>query len=294
VSFLKKIFKPLLGVGAAMLGAPLLGGASLFAGPATGSFGLPFGAGAGGGFWKTTLGKGIASVGTNVAESQLNSYFNMRRMQRLGMTPQEMYGAGIAGGPGSAGNMLGNNMAAKEMQERQFQQQSMMQDKALQAGIVQSQIAAGAQMYGADKNYAGTVYSADTQYALGAARNDIAWQEVVNEWAVNNPELNMRFKQMSMGVDNMVVELILQRNGLDISGRTQYSPAEFQRRMTSVMSEMAAAQGYLPLLREGARQGTAAVNDVLNAIQGGSNRPTLGATTPNMPKNPNPIRGMVR
>lgn len=249
------------------------------------------------------LGGLFKAAATAFIGGQVKRHFakkNYQDQRALGFTHSEIAGSGAYGAGGAAeGNIMGNQATALEAQRKQQEydtkQRELDREVAIRAqdmGLAQSQMQSQATLGAAKMAMDAQFNNAMTQFDIAAMNNDRQWQQMANNWANNNPQLNMRMKQLSMGVDNMVVELIMQRNGLDVSGQQEYSQAEFNRRMTSVMSELAATQGWHDVLREGVRQGTAATNDILNKIESGKHAPPGNpVNTPPMPQIPFPVMG---
>lgn len=210
-----------------------------------------------------------------------NAKRDYKQQRKLGFTHSEIAGAGGAGAGDAMTSVMGNQATAFESQKRQMAydhaQRQLDREVAMRgqdAGIEQARLGANA-----------SIYSSNTQRDIQTMHNDREWQKMANEWANNNPELNLRFKQMSMGFENVRLELVLARNGLGLNNLGNMSQADFNRRMTSVMSELAALEGFTGLKNEGLREGVAAVNDPLNPPN-----PILGQKnnygTPGMPQVP--------
>lgn len=226
------------------------------------------------------LGKAVLGGLVGGAVDRLNSKRKYKQDRKLGFTHSEIAGAGGTGTDGMAA-VMGNQATTMEAQERQldYDEKQRALDRAVairgqDAGIEQARLGANA-----------SIYSSNTQKDIQMMHNDREWQKMANEWANNNPELNLRFKQMSMGFENVRLELVLARNGLGLNNLGNMSQSEFNRRMTSVMSELAALEGLSGMKNEGLREGAAAINDVLNPPN-----PILGQKnnygTPGMPQVP--------
>jgi hypothetical protein len=243
-------------------------------------------------------GIGKAVVGTAVA-STVGGYFDRRNAKKdyeqqreLGFTHSEIAGAGGAGAGSSAQEVMGNQMTQFEAQRRQqeYEEEQRNLDRAVamraqDMGLASAQTSAGATLGAAAMARDAAYNTAGTQFDIAAMNNDRQWQEMANKWANDNPELNLTLKRMSMGVENVQVEMVLVRNGLTPQSINNMSQAEFNRRMTAAMSEMAAMQGVRPTLAEGGRQGQAAINDLIN--QNDPSRPVMGVpVTPPMPNLP--------
>jgi len=232
-----------------------------------------------GGLAKTAFTSAVTSkLGASLDRS--NARKDYQNQRGMGFTHSEIAGSGGAGASGTSETVMGNQanqfLSQKRQQDYEAEQRNIDRAVTMRGQDVASQnaaIAAGASRY-----------SSDTQRDIQSMHNERQWQSLANDWANNNPQLNLRFKQMSMGFENVRLELVLARNGLSLANTADMGQAEFNRRMTSVMSELAALEGVGGLKNEGLREGVATINDGLNPAN-----PVLGNTnygTPSMPSAP--------
>lgn len=218
-----------------------------------------------------------------------------------GATLQEILGAGgVSGASGNMSTVLGNQAAQSIQLERQRAQQVMENDKdrmvALAGQETQRDTAntmAGAQIHAADNALQASLNQSQTTFDIALMADDREQQKILNEWANNNPELNLMFKRMTQGVDNTLVSFILDEHDLLRSG-VPMTDRERSRRIRQAMEQIAAATGNpMRLAGEGNRQVLDAFgdfDDALGALFGtGSsiNRqqmvPSTVGTTPPMP-----------
>jgi len=241
---------------------------------------------------KAILGSKIGSTVAGGLTSGVLGRFNKRKEYQqnrdLGFTHSEIAGSAAMGSDGGQA-VMGNQYAQMAAQEkaREYDQTQRALDRQVairsqDTGLAAAQTSANATLGAASMSRDASYNSAGTQFDIAAMNNDRQWQELANKWAVDNPALNLELKQMTMGVENTKVTLMLRRNGLTPSAVDNMSASEFSRRMSNFMSEMAASEGARPVLQEGARQGVATVNDGLFGQP-----PVLGGTkTPAMPSLP--------
>lgn len=203
----------------------------------------------------TFLGRSIDRYGDNRAMRDQWDFYSAQ-----GLTPQEIMGAGGVGTGSSAGSTVLGNQAAQQHQmeqQRAFQQEESAKDRALGLSGQLSQLeaartTAGAMTYGAKLNYDASMNQSATNFDIAAMQNDRAWQQMANDWANDNPQLNAFFKEMSMGVENVKMFYLARRHGLTATAKL--SPDEFDRRYRNMMSELAVDQGWGQTLREGFNQ----------------------------------------
>ena len=258
----------------------------------SGFLGPLFGAIAGKLFGGGIIAKGIGTaVGTilgsrlGAREDRRNAALDYQQQRRLGFTHSEIAGSGGAGAGETGQAVMGNQMTQFEAQRRaqEFEMQERDKDRlvsmrAQDMGLQQSQVNAGAMLGAARLNYDASFHQANTQFDIAAMHNDRAWQQMANDWANNNPQLNIRLKQMTMGVENVQMDLLLMRHKLTPQDMDGISHAEFNRRMNLMMDELAASQGWSNILREGAREVMGTANQVP-----GTQTPIPQHITPPMP-----------
>jgi hypothetical protein len=236
-----------------------------------------------------SIGKAIVGLGTTYLGSRIgasldrrNATLDYERQRALGFTHSEIAGAGGASAGDTAQAVMGNQATQFEAQRRQMEYDNA-QREADRAVAMRGQ---DAQVQTAQIGANASIYGANTQREIATMHNDRQWQQLANEWANNNPEINLRFKELTMGFENQRLALILLRNGLSLANAQSMSQGEFNRRMTSVMSELAAMEGLGGMKNEGIREGVATINDGLNP----NPNPLLGNGqnygTPGMPKIP--------
>jgi hypothetical protein len=255
-------------------------------------------------FGGSLMAKGIGTavggfLGNRIAagEDRRNARLDYEQQRELGFTHSEIAGAGGAGAGDTTQAIMGNqhNQFVAQQREQEFQHTQRELDRvvamrAQDMGLASAQTSANATLGAASMARDAAYNQAGTQFDIAAMNNDRQWQQMANDWANNNPELNLKLKQMTMGVENMQVEMIMRRNGLDVSGGTQYSQQEFNRRMRAVMEEMAAIAGNVR--GEGARQILGTVNDAREAGEnffmgnGPQVNPNPANRTPPMPAFP--------
>ena len=96
---------------------------------------------------------------------------NIRRMQRLGLTPQEMVGGSAGGGMSASPPVLGNvpaMQAAVEQREREKDRQ--LERERIHAGIYQTQTQAKATLGAAETAARASMYGADVQQSTALAQ----------------------------------------------------------------------------------------------------------------------------
>jgi len=208
-------------------------------------------------FGGTVLGKAAGGALVDLGVNQLGKSLDKRRMDKMGLTPQEQVGA--MGGPGQqsgVGNMLGNNQSAVDLQRKQHAQESAQRDKdRLVALNGQASSLAGAQaMANASIHSANTAAAASTSNAqlnaetaragqgIQAQANQMLHnrevQRMFNDWANNNPKLNLMMKELGMGPDNINTFLHMTKYGLNLNSIANMDPKEFETRMGQMMAEM--------------------------------------------------------
>lgn len=209
------------------------------------------------------IGTGISSVVGGFFDRR-NARKNYQQQRDLGFTHSEIAGAGGAN-VGSAGeSVMGNQFTQFEAQRRSMEFEHVQRQLDRDAGLERQAIAAQAALGSASIQADAAYNTARTNFDIAAMTNDRELQRMANEWAVNNPQLNMRLAQMRQAVPNAQFEMIARRNGLDLTGNTEYTPEEFNRVVTNVMSELSTLGGFGNIIREGGRQIMGATQDPLN------------------------------
>ena len=191
-----------------------------------------------------------------------------------GMTPYEMYmgpAAGAGGGTTASGQTLGNAASAQQasiresalkMQENDKNRMTQLAQTAMQAGAQRdvAQINAGVQTRGQDitaetaqaerklrdKIEGGKLQLGRDQLNANlqriAVQNAVDLKQVeklVNDIATSHPDFVLRLKQMSMGVENMLVEYFQRHHGINLYDEKSFMSLPFEKR-EALISEMIA------------------------------------------------------
>ena len=203
-----------------------------------------------GGLLKTVLvGAAGAAVGNAIQrkhdEKSRQAEYDFYKEQ--GATLPEIMGQGVGGGSGHTAQVMGNqlnNFLAQEKQQKYEQEQRNL-DRMTQ--LTQTQMQTDAQKYGADLAASTAKAGQQNQFEIALMNADLRWQELHNKWAVDNPALNMKLKQMSMGPDNAILEMVLTKHGVTLSGKPEgVTDAEYARRMNRAMDEFSLRSGNMP------------------------------------------------
>ena len=197
-----------------------------------------------------------------------------------GLTPQEFYGSGAAGGSptGGSAQVLGNSASQQKLQERDriYDATQKSMDRAVQmrgqdAQLQSTQIAANASQANASTSAEASKYSANIQKAIADGRlsldrdsfNQISLpaaaanlemteqqtRKLIEETATATPKFQRSQKLLSMGVDNTIQTALLQRFGVDITSKSEVaalSDDQFQNILAVLLASGSHAQ------REGA------------------------------------------
>ena len=242
------------------------------------------------------IAKGIGTFAGNLlgrrigaSEDRRNARLDYRQQRELGFTHSEIAGSGGAGAGETSQTIMGNQQTQFEAQRRAQEFEMMERDKdravsmrAQDMGLQSAQVSAGATLGAARTAYEASFHSANTQYDIAALHNDRMWQQMANDWANNNPELNMRFKQMSQGVANGQMDILLQQHRLTPQEMRGITYAERDKRFEALMDDLAIISGWNDTLREGIRGGNQVFGDVLGTRSPGlpQSRPPNLATPP--------------
>lgn len=251
----------------------------------------------GGGAIASTLGTAAGDfIGRRIgaSEDRRDARLDYEQQRDLGFTHSEIAGSGGAVAGDSAQAIMGNQQTQFEAQRRaqQFEMQERDKDRAVSMraqdlGLQSAQTSAGATLGAARLNYDASFHSANTQYDIASLHNDRMWQQLANDWANDNPELNMRFKQMSQGVDNGTMDMLLQQHRLTPQELRDVSYAERDKRIEAMMDDMAIISGWNNTLREGLRGANQGFGSIL-----GTRSPGLPQSIPpNLATPPMPTMG---
>lgn len=178
----------------------------------------------------------------------------LTRMKEYGLTPTEMFGSpasGSGGGTSGTGSTLGNMASQQAMQASQQRQERNQQMRQLAATLstdlaktkmqtdTQKEVAelqTGATTRGQDINMkiAQNVLELDRDkldLEVKKANSLIGMQDqktakLINEVATSDPKFQLFMKQLSMGKENLLVELTMQHEGINIQGDFKNLPKE--------------------------------------------------------------------
>ena len=173
------------------------------------------------------------------------------RLAGMGLTPQEMIGAPSPGGSGGstssaggASNVLGNgpDIAAARQSAQAIDLEAMRMANAkdiealrAQTALGQSKIAADAQIEAAKTSAAPAHRDVDIREKLSEPQ----YQEAMNRVVTSSPRFLREMRRMSMGVENMFVEMIARQyeaTGVDVFG--PMAPIDVQKLTEAMMFVM--------------------------------------------------------
>lgn len=168
------------------------------------------------------LGGGASSVIGGV----LGNYFggrakdrDIRRLQGLGLTPQEIVGSGAgSGGPGGAGQTLGN--IPDIMQARQQRYEAGQRDLDRQAQLAGVTIQSESAQNVARLNAAASMRNTDQQVSLGHRRQDQVEHEYVRRGDTTSEAGIWEHRRQQQAVPNVRSEIVLS----NVSRKLGFSP----------------------------------------------------------------------
>jgi hypothetical protein len=204
-----------------------------------------------------------------------------------GLTPTEIIGGGGVSGGGNTGQIVGNAYAQAEAQMRDYAFQAEQAALNRELAITQTAMQTGAQVQASQISAGGAVAAArvgaQSQLDIANLYNDREWQRLMNEWSVNNPVINERFKQMTMGVENTAMDMMLRMSGLTPAQTEGISAAELNRRMNGFMDQLAAWRGIPGIIGEGLRGGVQGTSPLFGVGPSGPVGNYPGTMVPIMP-----------
>lgn len=210
--------------------------------------------------------------------------------KKLGLTPQEFYGAPAAGGApsGSGAQVLGNQAQQQAQQLAQMAYESDQKDKdrataergqdvqlataelQSQSQIASSSIAANANILGSQLNAQTAASRLDfdksTQERVTipklAAELEISEAELqkrLNEVANSDPEYVRQLNSARLGVENSIQQVILSEYGVDLTQPETITKLDPEARV-KLLLELFGAQGGKSVGDIGAKLGTSLMN----------------------------------
>lgn len=243
-----------------------------------------------------------------------------RRAQQRGLTAQEYYGSGAAGGVSSpTGNaqVLGNNITQNETLAKQQQFEAEQNQLDRMTKLSQSAMQAEAQKDVALTNLKGTTRGQDVQKEIAdnifglnkqkleaelkqaAVQLKISKQELlykINTVATSEPKFLTAMKQLSMGPANLLTELTMRHHGISLSNKSFENMSVSKRER--ILEEIVAlgSVGYIEFSGAGSavsdslNDAVAIIRSIFNAI-GLTFRQGIKApkTQPNLGYNPDTV-----
>jgi hypothetical protein len=182
---------------------------------------------------------GIINSRIGAAEDRRNARKDYEQQRKLGFTHSEIAGSGGAGASDTMTNVMGNQATQFEAQRRQMEYDNLQRDKD-RAVALQGQ---ATQLQAAQTAAAASNYSSDTQRELGWLLHDREAQKIANQWANDNPQLQLRLAQMRQGPDNMIADALAIKYQLLPSDVANISRRELQKRLSGFLTEFAMRSG---------------------------------------------------
>ena len=222
----------------------------------------------------------VLGAGAEYQFSKRAAQDNIRRMQKLGLTPQEMVGGSAGGGMSASGPVLGNApamQAAVEQREREKDRQ--LERERIGAGIYQTQTQAQATLGAAETAARASIYSTDTtantaadrlgfdreQFQLTVEKHPAELQKLANEAITSSPGFLQYMKALGMSAENLRATAIYQKwasQGFDVLDPEDWASAtDGERKM--VIREMTAHAATIYTEGHGALQGASEVGGAL-------------------------------
>lgn len=242
--------------------------------------------------WSALIGAGASLIGGALGrKSDAKRERNRQRdeynfLADKGLTPQEIVGGGAGGisPQGTGESTLGNQLNAVAAMTRQqdFQQAEREKDRALQMraqdmGLASARVSAAPGLLNAGLNA--------RQY------EDFGRAVGQNTVTTGSPEFLTRQKMMSMGAENVQVQLAADRAGVDLSGNNIQNMSdsdfaklqnEFRIVSSQTAREAAGATDVLGRSAAGFRSGAEAIGS-LNPLRR-ENWPSLGGSRGSQPR----------
>ena len=190
----------------------------------------------------------MVRLGNQMDLANQNKAYDHRltRMKEHGLTSVEMFGspgASPGGGTTGSGQTLGNNANQQALQNQQLRTQQRMaaRQQSAQAAtqLAQTKMQTDAQKYAADRAAGVETRGQDinmniAMQTLNLKRAELAnkvrettatigkteqeTRKLINEVATSHKSFVTAMKQLSMGPQNLLVELTMQHHGIDVQG----------------------------------------------------------------------------
>lgn len=202
-----------------------------------------------------------------------------------GMTPFEMYmgpAAGAGGGTTGSGQTLGNAATAKNQAQIQAEMQQRSQIANNTAALAQTKMQTDAQRDVAKIQAGATEYGADLQYNAQMVKNAIErdkletvvipmaaanigktekeTERIINEIATSEPKFVLRLKELTMGVDNQLAEMLKLHYGISLN-----DPSTFRNKSESERKEIIS---YAMAIQSGVAKNIEGVKDQIGLTDG--------------------------
>ena len=182
--------------------------------------------------------------------------FTYQHGRRKGLTPFELLGNGMSqantGGAGQSASVLGNAATAEMQQERMFAREAAQAGFDRQTALQQTKMQTDAQVKTAQIKAGTDIRGQDIQKAIAdnrlkldrdtynyvtiptlKANLDLNAQQVkklMNEVVTSEKDFVVYMKQLSMGVDNMIVEYYQRHHNINLKDPESFTNLPFEKR----------------------------------------------------------------
>ena len=175
----------------------------------------------------------VLGAGAEYQFGKLAAQDHTRRMQKLGLKPQEMVGGSAGGGISASGPVLGNAPAMQAaVEQREWEKDRELERQRIGAGLAQTQMQTSAMLGAAETAARASMYGSDVQQSTALAQ--LEQRKLVDGFQVQQIAAqtdqvlqNTRFDAVlhderwerlfsTMGPDNVVASALAVMNGVDI------------------------------------------------------------------------------